>query len=126
MSQSQTSTVKKTIVPKEKRVSIRTLTLNNSYYDICIHTNTIIETLTSKIMLLKMKDRGKMLIYLVSYDEMNKILLLLSSFYCSEIAFIDNNKTRMFVSTKTKKPFKFLHLHRNADYREDVDFTDLQ
>lgn len=99
---------------------------NNGYYGICMNTNTIIESIINKIMLPKMKDRGKMLIYLISYDEMNKILSILSSFYCSEIAFIDNNKTRMFVSTETKKPFKILHLHHNADYREEVDFTDLQ
>jgi len=99
---------------------------NSGYYAICMNTNTIIENLTSKISLPKMKNRGKMLIYLVSYDEIKKIIATLSSFYCSEISYVDNNKTRMIVSSETKKPFKILHLHHNAEYREDVDFTDLQ
>jgi hypothetical protein len=99
---------------------------NNGYYGICMNTNTIIENLTSKISLPKMKNRGKMLIYLVSYEEMNKIVATLATFYCSEIAYVDNNKTRMIVSSETKKPYKILHLHHNAEYREDVDFTELQ
>ena len=61
---------------------------------ISMNTNTIIENLTTKIMIPKMKNRGKMLIYLISFDEINKCISTLSSFYCSEIGFIDNNKTR--------------------------------
>ena len=99
---------------------------NNGYYGICLNTNTIIENLVTNISLPKMKNRGKMHIYLVSYEEINKILPTLSSFYCSEIGFIDNNKCRLIVDSATKKPFKLLHLHHNADYREDTDFFETQ
>ena len=99
---------------------------NNGYYGICFNTNSIIENLTSSIALPKLKNRGKMHIYLVSYDEIVKIMPTLSSFYCSEIAFIDNNKSRMIVDSVTKKSFKILHLHHNADYREDTDFSEPQ
>lgn len=99
---------------------------NSGYYGICMNTNTIIDHLTSTVSLPKMKNRGKMHIYLVSYEEINKILPTLSSFYCSEIAFVDNNKSRMIVDSTTKKPFKILHLHHNADYRENTDFFETQ
>jgi hypothetical protein len=99
---------------------------NKGYYGICMNTNTIIETLVEKISLPKMKNRDKMLIYLVSYDDIVKILPTLSSFYCSEIAFIDNNKTRLIVDSTTKKSYKILHLHHNAEYREDNDFYEPQ
>ncbi len=74
----------------------------------------------------KMKHRGKMYIYLVSYEEINKILPSLSSFYCSEIGFVDNNKSRMIVDSAKKAPIKILHLHHNADYREDMNFCEPQ
>ena len=99
---------------------------NKGYYAISMNTNTIIENLTSKMVLPKMKNRGKMFIYVISFDELNKCLTSLSSFYCSEIGFIDNNKSRMFVDNTTKKGYKLLHLHHNADYREEIDFTEPQ
>jgi hypothetical protein len=99
---------------------------NNGYYGICFNTNTILENLVEKVSLPKMKNRGKMHVYLTSYEEINKILPTLSSFYCSEIGFVDNNKTRMIVDSSTKRPFKILHLHHNANYREDVDFHETQ
>lgn len=99
---------------------------NNGYYGICFNTNTIIENLVEKISLPKMKNRGKMNIYLVSFDDITKILPTLSSFYCSEIAFVDNNKIRLIVDSTTKKSFKILHLHHNANYREETDFSDPQ
>ena len=99
---------------------------NSGYYGISMNNNTIIENLISKIMLPKMKNRGKMLIYLVSYEEINKILATLSTFYCSEIGFIDNNNSRMIVDSGSKKPYKILHLHHNAEYRETVDYHETQ
>ena len=99
---------------------------NKGYYGITMNTNTIIENLVTKIMMPKMKNRGKMFIYLISFDELNKCLSLLSSFYCSEIGFVDNNKIRTFIDSTTKKPYKLLHLHHNAEYREDFDFTEPQ
>ena len=99
---------------------------NKGYYAISMNTNTIIESLISKIMLPKMKSRGKMFIYVISFDELNKCLATLSSFYCSEIGFIDNNKRRIFVDSSTKKGYKLLHLHHNADYREDIDYLEPQ
>jgi hypothetical protein len=94
----------------------------NGYYGITMNNNTIVESLSKKIMMPNMKNRGKMFIYLVSYDEINKILPILSSFYCSEISFIDNNKSRVFVDSTTNKAYKLLHLNHNAEYRETIDF----
>ena len=97
------------------------------YYTICMNTNTIVDhLLTNKIKSPKMKNRGKMMIYLISFDELNKILPILLSFYSSEIAFIDNTKSRLINDSSTKKPYKILHLHHNADYREDIDYTEPQ
>ena len=94
----------------------------NGYYGICMNTNTVIEYLTSRFIMPKLINRGKMLLYLVSFDELNKILQMLSSFYCSDIGFIDNSKSRLIMDVGTKKPYKILHLHHNADYREDIDY----
>lgn len=94
----------------------------NGYYGITMNNNTIIESVTKKIMMPNMKNRGKMLIYLISYDEISKIIPILSSFYCSEITFIDNNNSRLFVDSITKKVYKLLHVNHNAEYRETIDF----
>jgi hypothetical protein len=32
----------------------------------------------------------------------------------------------MFVDNTTKKGYKLLHLHHNADYREEINFTEPQ
>ena len=64
---------------------------NYEYYSICMNTNTIVEKLINKISFPSLKNRGKMFIFLVSFDEINKILSTLSTFYCSEICFVDNN-----------------------------------
>lgn len=98
----------------------------NGYYCICMNNNTIVEKLTNKIIMPKMSNRGNMLIYLVSFDEMNKILPILSSFYCSDIAFINNKNARIFVDCVTKKSYKILHLHHNAEYREEIDYHEIQ
>jgi hypothetical protein len=96
------------------------------YYGICMNTNTIVEHLTSKIKTPKLKNRGKMLIYLISFEDLNKILPILSTFYSSDIAFIDNTKSRLINDSGTKKPYKILHLHHNAEYREDIDYNEPQ
>jgi hypothetical protein len=96
------------------------------YYGICMNTNTVVEYLTTKIKTPKLKNKGKMLIYLISFEEVNKILPILSTFYNSEIAFIDNTKSRVINDIGTKKPYKILHLHHNADYREDIDYSEPQ
>ena len=98
----------------------------DGYYAICMNSNTIIEHLSTKIKMPKLKNRGKILLYLVSFEELGKILPILSSFYCSEIGFIDNNKIRLIMDAGTKKPYKILHLHHNAEYRENIDFNEPQ
>ena len=98
----------------------------NGYYGICMNNNTIIEKLTYKLMIPSMSNRGNMLIYLVSFDEITKILPILTAFYCSTIGFINNKKSRMFVDTITKKDYKILHLHHNAEYREVIDYHEPQ
>ena len=99
---------------------------NSGYYAISMNKNTIIEYITSKLMMPKMKDRGKMCIYLVSFTEITKILPTLASFYCSEIAYIDNNNVRQIIDCDTKKPYKILHLHHNAEYCDNIDFNEPQ
>ena len=98
----------------------------NGYYGICMNNNTIIEKLTHKIIMPTMSNRGIMLIYLVSFDDITKILAILTSFYCSSIGFVNTNKSRMFVDSTSKKDYKILHLHHNAEYREVVDYHEPQ
>jgi len=58
---------------------------------------------------------------LFTYDQIKKKFIKKS-----KIRFIDNNKSRMFIDNTTKKGYKLLHLHHNADYREEIDFTEPQ
>ena len=91
---------------------------SGAYYAICMNTNKIVDRVVSKTLLPKLKDRGKMEIYLVTLENLNKILTTLSIFYCSEIGFVDNNKSRIFVNSSNNQPYKILHLCHNADYRQ--------
>lgn len=95
------------------------------YYGICMNNNAIIDDVIKKVMMPKMKFRGKMLIYQISFENMNKILDTLSTFYCSEIGFIDNNQSRIIVDSSNNRSIKLLHLSHNADYRQ-YDFHETQ
>jgi len=98
---------------------------STSYYAICMNSNKIIDRVINKIMLPRLKERGKMEIYLVTFENINKILSTLSSFYCSEIGFINNNKSRIIMNSTNNQPFKILHLCHNAEYI-DYDFHESQ
>jgi hypothetical protein len=93
---------------------------SNAYYGISMNPNIQIDKVAKKMHMPKMKSRGKMNIYLVDYIKIKELLPTLEVFYCSDIGFIDNNKTRNIIDSKTKKPIKILHLHHNATYCEYV------
>ena len=91
---------------------------SSAYYAISMNPNPRIDAICNNIKLPKLKNRGKMYIYTVSYDDIKKIIPMLETFYCSEIGFVDNNNSRIFVDGTKKTNIRLLHLHHNADYRE--------
>jgi len=98
---------------------------STAYYAISMNPNARIDAICNNMKLPKMKNRGKMHIYLVSYDNIKNILPTLETFYCSEIGFINNGNDRLFIDNTNNRNIKLLHLHHNADYRE-FDFHDPQ
>jgi len=97
----------------------------SAYYAISMNPNARIDVICNRMKLPKMKNRGKMHIYLVSYDNIKNILPTLETFYCSEIGFVNNGNDRLFIDNTNNRNIKLLHLHHNADYRE-FDFHDPQ
>lgn len=91
---------------------------SSAYYAISMNPNIRIDSICNNMKMPKMKYRGKMFIYLVSFENIKKIIPTLETFYCSEIGFVDNRDTRLFIDNNTKKNIKMLHLHHNANYRE--------
>ena len=91
---------------------------STAYYAISMNPNMRIDAVCNNMKLPKMKNRGKMYIYLVSLENIKKIIPTLETFYCSEIGFINNGDSRLFIDSNTKKNIKILHLHHNANYRE--------
>ena len=98
---------------------------SGAYFAISMNPNPIVDDVINKVMMPKLKFRGRMQIYMVSYDEIKKALETLTSFYRSDIGYIDNNDKRIFVDSKNNRSFKMLHLCHNCDYRE-YDFDELQ
>jgi hypothetical protein len=91
---------------------------STAYYAISMNPNPRIDAVCNNIKLPKMKNRGKMNIYIVSFDDIKKLIPTLETFYCSEIGFVNNDEVRVFVDGTKKSPMKLLHLHHNANYRE--------
>jgi len=91
---------------------------STAYYAISMNPNPRIDAVCNNIKLPKMKNRGKMNIYTVSYDDIKKIIPTLETFYCSEIGFVNTNEDRVFIDGTKKSQLKLLHLHHNANYRE--------
>jgi phage pi2 protein 07 len=94
------------------------ITKSTAYYAISMNPNPRIDSICNNMKLPKMKNRGKMIIYIVSFDDIIKILPTLQTFYCSEIGFINNDDERVFIDGNKKTTIKLLHLHHNANYRE--------
>lgn len=94
------------------------ITKSTAYYAISMNPNPRMDAVCNNIKLPKMKNRGKMNIYIVSFEDINKILPTLETFYCSEIGFVSNDEERVFVDGNKKSNLKLLHLHHNANYRE--------
>lgn len=91
---------------------------SKAYYAISMNPNLRIDAVCNNIKLPKMKNRGKMNIYTVSFDDIKKIIPTLETFYCSEIGFVNTNEDRVFIDGTKKSPLKLLHLHHNTNYRE--------
>jgi hypothetical protein len=98
---------------------------STAYYAISMNPNTRIDAVCNNMKLPKMKNRGKIYIYIVSYENIKKVIPTLETFYCSEIGFVNNGESRLFIDSNTKKNIKILHLHHNANYLE-FDFRDTQ
>jgi hypothetical protein len=91
---------------------------SSAYYTISMNPNSRIDAICNNMKLPKMKNRGKMYIFIISFENIKKIIPTLETFYCSEIGFIDNSNLRIFIDNNTKKTIKMLHLHHNSNYRE--------
>ena len=95
----------------------------SAYYAISMNPNTRIDAVCNNMKLPKMKNRGKIHIYLVSFENLKNILPTLETFYCSDIGFVNNGNSRLFIDNTNNRNIKLLHLHHNADYRA-FDFHD--
>jgi hypothetical protein len=93
------------------------ITKSTAYYAISMNPNPCIDAVCNNMKLPKMKNRGKMNIYITSFEDIKKILPTLENFYCSEIGFVNTNEERIFVDGSKKTNLKLLHLHHNANYR---------
>lgn len=98
---------------------------SNAYYALSMNPNPKLDAVCNHLNLPKLKNRGKMYIYTISFENIKKILSTLESFYCSEIGFVNTNDDRLFIDSAKNIPIKMLHLHHNTTYR-DYDFREPQ
>ena len=98
---------------------------NTGYYAISMNPNPRVDTICRNMKMTKMKNRGKMLIFIVSYDLIVHMLPHLQTFYSSDIGFVNTNDKRIWYDAAGKKEMKLLHLHHNSQSRQ-FDFRDPQ
>ena len=98
---------------------------NTGYYIISMNPNPRIDTICKNMIMTKMKNRGNMLIYIVSYEQINRMISHLQTFYSGDIGFVNNNDKRIWYDAAGKKELKLLHLHHNSLYRQ-FDFREPQ
>jgi hypothetical protein len=98
---------------------------NTGYYIISMNPNPRIDSICKNMIMTRMKHRGKMLIFIVSFEQITRMLSYLQTFYSSDIGFVNNNNRRNWYDTAGKKHIKLLHLHHNALYRQ-FDFREPQ
>jgi hypothetical protein len=98
---------------------------NTAYYTISMNPNPRVDTICASMKITKMKNRGKMLIFIVTYEQITKMLSYLQVFYASDVGFVNNSNKRIWFDNAGKKELKILHLHHNSDYRQ-FDFREPQ
>jgi hypothetical protein len=98
---------------------------NTEYYAISMNPNPRVDSICANMIINKLKNRGKMMIYVISFDQIKEILSNLQLFYSSDIGFVNNHEKRIWYDAIGKKELKMLHLHHNANYRQ-YDFREAQ
>jgi hypothetical protein len=98
---------------------------NTGYYIISMNPNPRVDIICSNMKMTKMKPRGKMLIFIVSFENVVRMLSYLQIFYSSDIGFVNNNNKRIWMDATNKKEMKILHLHHNSLSRQ-FDFREPQ
>ena len=98
---------------------------NTGYFIISMNPNPRVDTICKNMIMTKMKNRGKMLIFIVSFEQITRMLSHLQTFYSGDIGFVNNNEKRIWYDAAGKKEIKLLHLHHNSLYRQ-FDFREPQ
>ena len=98
---------------------------NTGYYIISMNPNPRVDIICKNMIMTKMKNRGKMMIFIVSFEQITRMLSHLQTFYSGDIGFVNNNDKRIWYDAAGKKELKLLHLHHNSLYRQ-FDFREPQ
>ena len=98
---------------------------NTGYYIISMNPNPRVDIICKNMIMKKMKNRGKMMIFIVSLEQITRMLSHLQTFYSGDIGFVNNNDKRIWYDAAGKKALKILHLHHNSLYRQ-FDFREPQ
>lgn len=98
---------------------------STAYYTISMNPNPRVDTICASMKMTKMKTRGKMMIFIVTCEQITRMLPSLQTFYASDVGFVNNNNKRVWYDAAGKKDLKILHLHHNSDYRQ-FDFREPQ
>lgn len=98
---------------------------NTGYYIISMNPNPRVDTICKNMIMTKMKNRGKIMIFIVSFEQIARMISYLQTFYSSDIGFVNNNDKRIWYDAAGKKELKLLHLHHNSHYRQ-FDFREPQ
>lgn len=98
---------------------------NTAYYTISMNPNPRVDTICASMKITKMKNRGKMLIFIVTYEQITRMLSYLQTFYSSDVGFVNNSSKRVWYDCAGKKEIKVLHLQHNSDCRQ-FDFREPQ
>jgi hypothetical protein len=91
---------------------------NTGYYIISMNPNPRVDIICKNMIMTKMKCRGKMVIFIVSFEQITRMLSHLQTFYSGDIGFVNNNDKRIWYDAAGKKELKLLHLHHNSLYRQ--------
>jgi hypothetical protein len=96
---------------------------NTEYYTISMNPNPRVDSICGNMIINKLKNRGKMMIFIVNFELIKQILPYLETFYASDIGFVNNHVKRVWYDAAGKKELKLLHLHHNSHYRQ-YDFRE--
>jgi len=98
---------------------------NTGYYIISMNPNPRVDIICKNMKITKIKNKGKMMIFIVSFEQITRMLSHLQTFYSDDIGFVNNNNKRIWYDVAGKKEIKLLHLHHNSHNRQ-FDFREPQ